>query len=117
MAKRYDDEFKARAVRLVTDHAEEYDTRTACISAVAKRLRVSYESLCRRVNQAEVDIGQRDGVATDVARENSELKRRKRELEEPSCLTDPAPVGTCAVGHRRHRDAGWLLRARRARSA
>ena len=41
MARKYDDEFKARAVRLVTDHAEEYDSRTACITAVAKRLGVS----------------------------------------------------------------------------
>ncbi|WP_172835074.1 transposase [Mycobacterium gordonae] len=86
MAKRYDEEFKARAVRLVTDHAEEYDTRTACISAVAKRLGVSYESLRRWVNQAEVDTGQRDGVSTDVARENRELKRRNRELEETNVI-------------------------------
>ena len=27
MPRKYDDEFKTRAVRLVTDHAEEYDTR------------------------------------------------------------------------------------------
>ena len=30
MPKRYDEEFKARAVRLVIDHAEEYDTEWAC---------------------------------------------------------------------------------------
>ena len=75
---------EARSVieSLVTDHAEEYDTRTACITAVAKRLGVSYESLRRWVNQTEVDTGQRDGVPTDVARENRELKRKNRELEE-----------------------------------
>lgn len=28
--KEYDAEFKARAGRLVADHAEEYDTRAAC---------------------------------------------------------------------------------------
>ena len=27
MPKKYDEEFKARAVRLVADHVEEYDTR------------------------------------------------------------------------------------------
>lgn len=82
MPRKYDDEFKARAVRLVIDHDEEYDTRTACIIAVAKRLGVSYESLRRWVNQAEVDTGQRDGVSTDIARENKDLKRKNRELEE-----------------------------------
>ncbi|GFG67796.1 transposase [Mycobacterium kubicae] len=82
MPKKYDDEFKARAVRLVTDHAEEYDTRTACITAAAKGLGVSYESLRRWFNQAEVDTGVRDGLSSDAARELRELKRKNRELEE-----------------------------------
>jgi transposase len=82
MPSKYDDEFKARAVRLVTDHAEEYATRTACITAVAKCLGVSYESLRRWVNQAEVDTGARDGVPTDTSRELRELRRKNRELEE-----------------------------------
>lgn len=82
MPRKYDDEFKARAVRLVIDHTEEYDTRTACITAVAKRLSVSVETLRRWVTQNEVDAGVRDGVPTDIARENRELKRKNRELEE-----------------------------------
>ena len=82
MPKKYDDDFRARAVRLVTDHAGEYDTRTACVTAVAKRLGVSYESLRRWINQAEVDGGVRDGVPSEIARENRELKRKNRELEE-----------------------------------
>lgn len=82
MPRKYDEEFKARAVRLVTDHAEEYSTRTACITAATKRLAVSYESLRRWVNQVEVDTGVRDGVPTDTVRELRELKRKNRELEE-----------------------------------
>lgn len=82
MPRKYDEEFRARAVRLVTDHAGEYDTRTACVTAVAKRLGVSYESLRRWTNQAEVDGGVRDGVPTDTLRELRELKRKNRELEE-----------------------------------
>ena len=39
MAKRYDDEFKAREVRLATDHSEEYDTRTACITRSRQAVR------------------------------------------------------------------------------
>ncbi len=82
MPRKYDDEFRARAVRLVTDHAGEYDTGTACVTAVAKRLGVSYESLRRWTNHAEVDGGARDGVPTDTLRELRELKRKNRELEE-----------------------------------
>ncbi|TXH24206.1 MAG: IS3 family transposase [Mycobacterium sp.] len=82
MPKKYDEEFKARAVRLVADHADEYDTRTACITAVAKRLGVSYESLRRWAAQGEVDAGDRAGVPSDTARELRELKRKNKELEE-----------------------------------
>ena len=103
MPKKYDDEFKARAVRLVSDHAEEYDTRTSCITAVAKRLGVSYESLRRWVNQAEVDTGQRDGVTTDIARENRELKRKNRELEETTEILKAAATFFARESDPRHR--------------
>ena len=82
MAKKYDDEFKGRAVRLVIDHAEEYDSQWACIAAVAKRLGVATETLRRWVNRAQVDAGVREGVPSDTVRELRELKRKNRELEE-----------------------------------
>ena len=82
MPKKYDEDFKTRAVRLVADHAEEYDSPTACIVAVAKRLSVAPETLRRWINQHQVDAGQREGVSSDVVRENRELKRKNRELEE-----------------------------------
>jgi transposase len=82
MPKKYDDQFKARAVRLVIDHVEEYDSRTACVVAVAKRLSVAPETLRRWINQIDVDSGARDGVPTEITRENRELKRKNRELEE-----------------------------------
>jgi transposase len=82
MPKMYDEEFRARAVRLVIDHVEEYDTRTACVVAVAKRLGVAPETLRRWINQSEVDAGARDGVPTDTVRELRELKRKNKELEE-----------------------------------
>ena len=103
MPKKYDDEFRARAVRLVTDHAEEYDTRTAYIVAVAKRLGVSYESLRRWVNHVEVDTGVRDGVPTDVARENRELKRKNRELEETIEILKAATTFFVRESDPRHR--------------
>lgn len=67
---------------LVTDHAEECSTRTACIAAVAKLLGASYELLRHRANEVEVGTGVRDGVPTDTASESRELKREHRDLEE-----------------------------------
>jgi transposase len=81
MPKRYDEEFKARAVRLVADHCGEYDSQWACIQAGALRLGVSPESLRRWVRENERD-GAGHEVAGDVVAENRELKRKNRELEE-----------------------------------
>ncbi|MFV0496424.1 transposase [Mycobacterium sp.] len=101
MAKRYDDEFKARGVRLVTDHVEEYDARTACIAGVAKRLGVSYESLRRWVNRTEVDTGQRDGVPTDAVWELRGLRRKNRELEETIGILEAATSFVAREGRAR----------------
>ncbi len=45
MAKKYDEKFKVKAVRLVVDHVDEYASEWACITTVAKRLGVSTETL------------------------------------------------------------------------
>jgi len=82
MARRYDEKFKGRAVRLVADHRDEYDSEFACIQAVAQRLSIATETLRRWMRQNQIDSGERDGVSTDMARENRELKRKNRELEE-----------------------------------
>lgn len=82
MAMQYDEKFKMKAVRLVVNHVQEYASEWACIQAVATRLGVTAETLRRWVRQHEVDTGGRDGVSTDTARENRELKRKNRELEE-----------------------------------
>lgn len=102
MPKKYDDQFKARAVRLVTDHVEEYDSRTACVVAVAKRLSIAPETLRRWINQIDVDAGVRDGVPTEITRENRELRRKNRELEETvvifsRCRRVRRDQGVCVV--------------------
>jgi len=82
MPKKYDEKFRAKAVRLVVDHVEEYASEWACITAVATRLSVSTETLRRWVMRARIDAGEPDGVPTDTARELRVLKRKNRELEE-----------------------------------
>ena len=82
MPKKYDEATKSRAVRLVVDHREEYDSEYACIRAVATRIGVGPETLRKWVRQAEIDGGERDGVTTATTRENRELRRKVAELEQ-----------------------------------
>jgi transposase len=81
MSSRYDEDTKARAVRLVREHAEDYASEWEAITTVAGRLGMSPETLRKWLRQAEVDAGDRDGVTTTMARENRELKRKNAELE------------------------------------
>ncbi len=76
MPKRIDPELKARAVRLVTEHQQEYSSLTAASAAVARQLGVGTESVRRWVIQAQVDAGDRPGVTSE---ENEEIKRLKAE--------------------------------------
>jgi transposase len=82
MPMKYDEEFRAKAVRLVLDHAVDYPSQWAAIEAVSKRLGMTAETLRRWVRQAEVDAGDREGAPSQIVRENRELKRKNRELEQ-----------------------------------
>ena len=82
MSIKYDADTKAKAVRQVTDHAEDYGTEWAAITAISKRLGMTPETLRRWVRQAQVDVGERAGVSSAAAREIRELKRKNRELEQ-----------------------------------
>jgi len=95
MPKRYDEEFKARAVRLVIDHAEEYDTRTACVAAVAKRLGIAPETLRRWITQAEVDSGVRDGVPTDRCANYASSNARTKSLRKLSRYYGRPQLSSC----------------------
>jgi transposase len=81
MPSKYDEQTRARAVRLVTEHADDYDSGWAAITAVAGRLGMTAETLRRWVRQAQVDAGRADGVRSGSAREIRELKRKNAELE------------------------------------
>ena len=82
MPSRYDASTKAKAIRLVREHAGDYPTEWAAITAVAGRLGMSAETVRKWLRQAEVDAGQAPGVTTAEAAEVRELKRKVRELEE-----------------------------------
>jgi transposase len=75
--KRFDENTKARAVRLVREHADDYDSEWAAMCAISSRLGMTAETLRKWVRQAEVDTGEAVGVASETARELRELRRKK----------------------------------------
>jgi transposase-like protein len=82
MPKKIDEQLKGRAVRLVTEHQQEYPTLTAACEAVARQVGVGKESVRRWVRQAEVDTGQRPGVSSEELEEIKKLKAENRRLRE-----------------------------------
>ena len=82
MPVRYDQDTKGKAIRLVREHAGDYPSEYAAITAVARRLGMSPETLRKWIRQGEVDQGQAPGVSSDAAREIRDLKRKNRELEQ-----------------------------------
>ena len=80
MPKRIDDEVKARAMRLVSEHQSEYPSLTAAAEAVARQVGVGKESVRRWVIQAQIDGGQRPGATSAELAEIKALKAENRRL-------------------------------------
>src|SRR5690625_2722735 len=92
MPRKIDNELKARAVRLVTEHRQEYSTLTAACEAAARKVGVGKESVRRWVRQAEVDAGEQEGRTSEELAEIKELKARIRRLESDNQILKEATV-------------------------
>jgi transposase len=91
--KKYPDELKERAVRLVLEMRERTGQKNGTVARVADQLGVNRESLRNWVAQAEVDSGQRPGTSTtdkqriaELERENAELRRANEILKAASAF-------------------------------
>jgi len=118
MPKEYDAETKAKAVRLVRDHREDYASEYEAIRTVAGRLGMNPETLRKWLRQAAVDAGQAEGTTTAAAREIRELKRKNAELEQTVEILKAATSSSCGratrdtVDLRVHRRAPCSVRGR-----
>jgi transposase len=90
MPKQYDAQTRAKAVRLVQDHRDDYASEYEAIKTIAGRLGMNPETLRKWIRQAEVDTGQADGTTTAAAREIRELKRKNAELEQTVAILKAA---------------------------
>ncbi|WP_344016358.1 IS3 family transposase, partial [Kitasatospora atroaurantiaca] len=78
--RKYPDELRERAVRMVFEIREQTGVRTGSISRVADQLGINREAVRNWVRQAEVDDGKRPGTSTTDAQKIAELEREVREL-------------------------------------
>jgi transposase len=77
---RYPQEMRERAVRMVFEHQDEYDSQWAAITSVATKLGMTPETLRKWVRRAEIDEGQRPGLTTSERERLKELEKENKEL-------------------------------------
>ncbi len=78
--RKYPDELRDRAVRMVFEVREQTGRREGAIARVGDQLGINRETLRNWVKQAEIDGGQRRGLSSDDRQRIAELERENREL-------------------------------------
>ncbi len=78
---RYPPEFRERAVRMLLEQQDQYDSQWAAMNSIAVKVGCTAETLRKWVRQAEQDLGIRKGVTSDERERLKELERENRELK------------------------------------
>jgi transposase len=84
--RKYPDELRDRAVRLVLDARKDQVTRPAACRRIGEHLGINPETPRGWVNQTEVDAGDRPGTTTSDAQRLAELERENRELRRANAV-------------------------------
>ncbi|TWA99011.1 transposase [Bradyrhizobium stylosanthis] len=79
---KFSPEVRARAVRMVLDHASEHPSRWPVVTSIAAKIGYTPQTLHDWVRKAEIDSGQRAGAPTDMAERLKALERENRELRQ-----------------------------------
>lgn len=78
---RFSPEVRQRAVRMVIESQNDYDSQWAAISSIAPKIGCTPETLRTRLRQYERDAGAGDGGLSTTERQRlKELERENREL-------------------------------------
>ncbi|MDF9876153.1 transposase [Cellulosimicrobium cellulans] len=84
--RKYPDELRERAVRLVLDTKKDLVTRPAACRGIGEQLGINPETLRGWVNRAETDAGDRPGTTTGDAQRLADLERENRELRRANAI-------------------------------
>ncbi len=99
--KRYPDELRERAARMVFEMRERTGQRKGALARVGEQLGINPETLRLWVKQAQIDTGQRDGLTTEEKAELTRLRRENRVLRmEKEILGKAAAFFATENGHR-----------------
>ena len=88
--RRYSEELKQRAVRMVFQLREETGEKQGAVKRVADQLDIGVESLRAWVKQAEIDGGVRAGTTTAEATRIKELEQENKELRRANAILKSA---------------------------
>jgi transposase len=89
-SRRYSDEEKARAVRLVRQLRVELGTEHGTVKRVADQLGYGVESVRSWVRQADIDDGAKPGTTTADAERIKSLEQENRELRRANAILKSA---------------------------
>ncbi|WP_409998438.1 IS3 family transposase [Escherichia coli] len=98
---RFSPEVRQRAIRMVLESQDEYDSQWAAICSIAPKIGCTPETLRVWVRQHERDTGGGDGGLTTVERQRlKELERENRELRRSNDILRQASAYFCEGGVR-----------------
>ena len=71
-------------------HAGEHPSRWAAVTSIAAKIGCTPQTLHDWVKKAEIDVGQRAGVPTEMAEKLKALERENRELRQTNEILMPS---------------------------
>jgi transposase len=103
MSKRYPPEQRARAVKMVLDHLDEYRSVYAACQVIGPKVGVGVESLRQWTVQAQIDAQQAPGPTSAERQRIKDLEREVRDLKEANEILKAASIFFARELDPRHR--------------